>query len=76
MIEGQDWFAFRNYPGHPPEHLLLVVRTPAGFWVTAILREPVELDPGFWRPVTGWVSTSFEKDKYHTERKRLEKHRG
>ena len=37
LIEGGDWFAFRNYRGHPPEHRLLIGRTRTG----AVAIDPV-----------------------------------
>ena len=75
MIEGGDWFAFRNYQGHPPEHRLFIGRTPAGQFVSAVLREPTD-DPGIWRPITGWFSTAFERERYRAVRQRQGRHRG
>jgi hypothetical protein len=51
LIEGGDWFAFSNYHGHPPEHRLFIGRTPAGIFVTVVLREPSWDNPGIWRPM-------------------------
>ncbi|MGH2535452.1 MAG: hypothetical protein ACRDJW_24590 [Thermomicrobiales bacterium] len=70
MIEGGDWCAFPNQPGHPPNRWLVVGRTEAGFWVTAVWREPIDGDRGRWRPITGWRSTPHEKRMYRTERER------
>ena len=76
MIEGGDWDAFANDDRHPPEHRKLVGRTPAGIWVTAILRGPSADNPGFWRPITAWYSAEGEKNRYRAERRREGKHRG
>ena len=76
MIAGGDWFAFRNYRGHPPEHRLFIGRTPSGLFVTAVLREPTDDDAGIWRPITGWLSTAFERDRYRAVRQRQGRHCG
>jgi hypothetical protein len=76
LIEGGDWFAFRNYHGHPPEHRLLIGRTPAGVFVTAVLREPTWENPGVWRPITGWLSTDVERKRFQDEEKRTRSHHG
>lgn len=76
MVEGGDYFAFSNPGDHPPKYRKFVGRTPAGIFVTAILREPAADNPGMWRPITGWMSTGMERDRYRTERDRRGKHRG
>lgn len=74
MIEGGDWLAFRNDRGHPPEHRLFIGRAPNGVFVTAILRELSEPNPGTWRPITGWLSTDTERSRFLSERQRQGKH--
>lgn len=71
LIEGGDWFAFRNDRWHPPEHRLFVGRTPAGVFIIAVLRQPSVERSGIWRPITGWRSTEAERNRYRAERKRL-----
>ena len=76
MIDGGDWFAFRNYRGHPPEHRLFVGRAPGGVFVTAVLREPTDDAPGVWRPITAWYSTDAERQQFRSEQKRTGRSHG
>jgi hypothetical protein len=76
LIAGGDWLAFRNYRGHPPEHRLFIGQTPAGIFVTAVLREPIEDDPGVWRPITGWLSTTVERNRFRAAMSKQRKGRG
>lgn len=69
MIEAGDWIAFRNSAEHPPEHRLFIGRTPAGIFVTAVLRQPHEANPGLWRPITAWRSTHTERRRYKVIRR-------
>jgi hypothetical protein len=71
LIEGGKWFVFRNYRGHPPEHHLFIGRTPSGIFVTAVLREPIEENPGIWRLITGWISTGTERNRFRIELRRM-----
>lgn len=72
LIEGGDFYAFRNTAGHPPNRLKVIGRTPAGMFITAILEEPADRDPTRWRPITGWSSTRYERKMYAVERRRLD----
>jgi hypothetical protein len=64
MFEEGNWFAFRNYRGHPPEHRLFIGQTSSGIFVTAVLRDLTHEQPGLWRPITGWLSTRAERDRF------------
>lgn len=76
MLEGGDFFTFRNVEGHPPRRWRLIGRTPAGIFITAVLEEPRDGDPTKWRPVTGRRSEPFEQGMYRSERERLGKKQG
>jgi hypothetical protein len=76
LIEGGDFFVFRNTAGHPPHRWRVIGRIPGGMFITAVLAEPSDGDPTQWRPVTGWRSEPFEREMYHHERNRAAKKRG
>lgn len=71
LFEGGDWFAFRNYRGHPPEHHVFIGQTPAGLFVTAVLREPDPENPDVWRPITGRLSTPSERRRFQAARQQM-----
>lgn len=73
LFEGGNWLGFRNYEGHPPEHRLFIGQTTAGLFVTAVLRNLTHERPGLWRPVTGWLSTRAERERFLQERDRTRK---
>jgi hypothetical protein len=76
LFEGGDWFAFSNYGGHPPEHRLFIGQTPAGLFVTVVLRDLSHERRGLWRPITGWRSTKAERERFRQERDRTRKRYG
>ena len=67
LFDGGNWFVFPNYGGHPPEHRLFIGQTPAGVFVTAVLRDLSHESPGLWRPITGWLSTQTERKRFRKE---------
>ena len=70
LIEGNGWLADPNHRDHPPEHVLLIGRGPGGRFVTAVLRRPSNDSPGFWRPITSWLSTDTERRRHRAARNR------
>jgi hypothetical protein len=66
--EVEELIALDQWVGyvHPryPDQVRAVGPTRAGRYITIAL-EPTE-DPAIWRPVTGWNSTSGERE-YHRE---------
>lgn len=70
VIQQNDWSAFPNTRGQPPEHVKIIGRTESGRFVTVILRPPVPSNPGIWRPITAWMAESYEEARYYAERNR------
>lgn len=69
LIEGGDFFAFRNTRGQPPNRRRVIGRTPDGLFVKAILQEPDDGDPTMWAVITGWRSKDAERSKYFQAKK-------
>jgi hypothetical protein len=75
LIEGQDFFAFRNTKGHPPNRWMIIGRAPGGRFLTVILEQPSTRDPYNWIPITAWPATPKEQSMYNRERRRQAKKR-
>ena len=70
MIQYNDWVAFPNTEGHPPERVKIIGKTESGIHVTVILEPPTRHNAGYWRPITAWMSEPLERRVYEKNRKR------